>query len=76
MAILIIVVLKLFALLCVGVALYTARVLAEVLVYLVLFGPRLQRDLGFRDDTAILPSSGIRGYVSAVSVSSVIEGGC
>ena len=48
-------------------------VTAEALIYQILLRPGIERDLGFRGDTAILPNRGLRGYVSAVAVRSVVD---
>ena len=75
MAFLLTLVFSVIALLGAGATVVAAWVVTEVLIYLCYFGPSLERDLGFRDDTAVLPASGMRGYVSAVAVSSVSEEG-
>jgi hypothetical protein len=44
-------------------------------IYQELIRPRLERDLGFEEGTAVLPCSGLRGYISAVSIIRVAKGG-
>jgi hypothetical protein len=75
MAFLLTPVLSVVALLGAGATVVAAWIVTDAFIYLRCFGPSLERDLGFRDDTAILPDSGMRGYVSAVAVSSVSEEG-
>ena len=65
----------LVALLGAGVAILTAWFVMEAWIYVGFFGKGLERDLGFVDDKAILPSNRIFGYDSAVAVSSVIAEG-
>jgi hypothetical protein len=52
-----------------------AYIVWEALYYQVLLAPALERDLGFRRGTACLPDDNMRGYVSAVAIDSVAEGG-
>jgi hypothetical protein len=75
MAFLLTLVFTVVAFLGAGAAVVVAWIVSDALIYLSCFGPSLERDLGFRDDTAILPASGIRGYVSAVAFRSVNEEG-
>jgi hypothetical protein len=63
------------AFLVAGVAILAAWIVVDVLIYQCALRPGLERDLGFRDGTAILPSEGLRGYISAVAVSAVTEDG-
>ncbi len=53
----------------------SCSVVVEALYYQGLLGPALQRDLGFREGSASLPSGGLTGYVSAVAILDVAEGG-
>src|SRR5947208_1377742 len=64
-----------FALLGVAAAILSAWVVFEVVVYQGVLRPGLERDLGFKEGTAILPGEGRRGYISAVSIEDVVEGG-
>jgi hypothetical protein len=66
------IVVSVVALLGAGAAIFTAWTVAQAWIYVGLFGPGLERDLGFRDDKAILPTSNVFGYISAVAVKSVI----
>jgi hypothetical protein len=54
---------------------FGAYIVAEALYYQIILGPGLERDLGFRHGVACLPNHGARGYVSAVAIDSVNEGG-
>ena len=47
----------------------------QALTYQTLFGPNLERDLGFREGKSILPGSSLLGYASAVAVTSVTDDG-
>lgn len=47
----------------------------EVLYYQLHHGPALMRDLGFREDSDSMPDDNARGYISAVAIVSVVEGG-
>jgi hypothetical protein len=58
-----------------GAAVASAWIFTEAWIYLGLLRPNLERDLGFHESTATLPSSGLRGYISAVAVVSVSEDG-
>jgi hypothetical protein len=48
---------------------------AEAWYYQVRLRTGLEHDLGFTEGTAILPGVGLHGYVSAVAIVSVTEGG-
>jgi hypothetical protein len=52
-----------------------AYIVGEALYYQVHLAPALERDLGFRHGTACLPDGGVRGYVAAVAIDSVADGG-
>ena len=58
-----------------GAAVASAWIFTEAWIYLGLLRPNLECDLGFHESTATLPSSGLRGYISAVAVVSVSEDG-
>ncbi len=47
----------------------------EVLYYQLLHGPGLERDLGFREGSDSMPDDNFNGYISAVAIVSVVEGG-
>jgi hypothetical protein len=47
----------------------------EALYYQWLLAPASERDLGFKHGTACLRDSGGRGYVAAVAIESVADGG-
>jgi hypothetical protein len=50
-------------------------VIAEALFYQGILGRVLERDLGFREGSASLPVAGPQGYISAVAIISVADGG-
>lgn len=52
-----------------------AYIIGEALYYQVLVAPGLERDLGFRHGTACMRDGNMRGYVSAVAIDTVAEGG-
>jgi hypothetical protein len=64
-----------FGLLGVAAAILSAWIVFEAVVYQRVLGPGLERDLGFKEGTAILPCEGLRGYISAVSIVDVAQGG-
>ena len=66
---------NLVTLLGAAAAIWAVWIVAEASIYEGLLGPGLERDLGFRHGKAILPHSGMFGYISAVDVSCVTEDG-
>ncbi len=64
-----------FRLLGVAVAILSAWIVFEAVVYQRVIRPGLERDLGFKEGTAILPSDGRRGYISAVAIVDLAQGG-
>jgi hypothetical protein len=54
---------------------FAAYIVGQGFYYQGVLGPGLERELGFTHGIARLPSDGIRGYISAVAIESVADGG-
>lgn len=74
MGILLAIVVNLFVLIVAAAVVLSAWIVVEAAIYQGIYQPNLERDLGFSEGTAILPDSSLRGYISAVEVSTVNDG--
>lgn len=54
---------------------FVACIVGEALYYQLLLAPALERDLGFKHGTTCMSGDGMRGYISAVAIDSVSDGG-